>query len=86
MKKIKICIAAAVISASLLSGCGMARDGYINDTTEPTRAPMESPYITATPRPTERPSQNNGTGNGTAGESTGEGTTGTTFPSMTPNA
>lgn len=62
MKKIKFCLAAAVLSL-LLSGCGMARDGFIEEKPSKTREPIESPYITATPRPTERPSETQMTGN-----------------------
>ena len=62
MKKIKFCLAAVVLSL-LLSGCGMARDGFIEETPSETREPIESPYITTTPRPTERPSDTQMTGN-----------------------
>jgi len=53
MKKINFCLAAFALSL-LLSGCGMARDGFIGEMPE-TREPIESPYITSTPVPTDRP-------------------------------
>jgi len=67
MKKIKFCVAAAMLSL-LLSGCGMARDGIIEEKPAETREPIESPYITTTPRPTERPADKQMTG----GDSTEE--------------
>ena len=50
MKKIKFCLAAAILSLSVLSGCGMARDGYIEELPARTPAPTESPAVTAAPR------------------------------------
>ncbi len=61
MKKIKFCVAAVALSL-LLSGCGMARDGIIEEKPAETREPIESPYITTTPRPTERPADTQMTG------------------------
>ena len=55
MKKIKFCVAAAILSLSVLSGCGMARDGYIEDLPEQTVAPIESPAVSITPRPPTPP-------------------------------
>ena len=57
MKKIKFCVAAAILSLSVLSGCGMARDGYIEDLPAQTVAPIESPAVTSTPRPTKKPAE-----------------------------
>lgn len=57
MKKIKLCLAAAILAASVLSGCGMARDGYIEDLPAETLAPIETPYVTSTPRPTKKPAE-----------------------------
>lgn len=57
MKKIKFCLAAAILSLSVLSGCGMAQDGYIEERPSQTIAPMESPAITIAPRATNRPSE-----------------------------
>ena len=62
MKKIKFCLAAVVLSL-LLSGCGMARDGLIEEKPSEMREPIESPYITTTPRPTDKPSDTQITGN-----------------------
>lgn len=50
MKKIKFCLAAAILSLSVLSGCGMARDGYIEDRPYNTPAPIESPAVTTAPK------------------------------------
>ena len=58
MKKIKFCLAAAILSLSVLSGCGMARDGYIEDLPAQTVAPIESPAVTSTPRPAKKPAEN----------------------------
>ncbi len=55
MKKFKSCLAALLVCLPFLCGCGMARDGYIEDEPAQTRAPMESPYITASPAPTRMP-------------------------------
>ena len=55
MKKIKFCLAAAILATALLSGCGMARDGYIEDLPAQTTAPVETPFVTSTPRPTKKP-------------------------------
>ena len=57
MKKIKFCLAAAILSLSVLSGCGLARDGYIEDQSASTAAPIETPAVTSTPRPTKKPSE-----------------------------
>lgn len=65
MKKIKFCLAAVMLSL-LLSGCGMARDGFIEETPHETREPVQSPYITTTPRPTERPADTQMNNGGTA--------------------
>ena len=62
MKKIKFCLVAAVLSL-FLSGCGMARDGLIEEKPSEMREPIESPYITTTPRPTDKPSDTQITGN-----------------------
>lgn len=86
MKKLKICVAAAAVSALLLSGCGMARDGFVRDNPEPTLAPVESPYITASPKPTEKPAEKGGADNESAGDTTGEKTTKSVSPSMNPDA
>ncbi len=58
MKKFKFCLAAAVLAAALLSGCGMARDGYIEDEPAQTLAPVETPFVTSTPKPTKKPTEN----------------------------
>lgn len=61
MKKKKFCLAGTILALAVLSGCGMARDGYIQDRPSsplPTVAPMESPYISASPMPTQTPSDN----------------------------
>ena len=65
MKKIKFCLTAVVLSL-LLSGCGMARDGFIEEKPTETREPIDSPYITTTPRPTERPADTQMTGGDSA--------------------
>ena len=70
MKKLKICLAVAILSLSVLSGCGMARDGYIEDYPAQTIAPIETPSVTKTPKPSQTP-------DGAAGE--------TTQPTQTPN-
>ena len=57
MKKIKFCVAAAILSLSVLSGCGMAEDGYIEDRPSQSIAPIESPAVTSTPRPAKTPSE-----------------------------
>ena len=54
MKKIKFCLVACVLSF-MLCGCGMEGDGLVTDLPRETHAPVESPYITSTPRPTDRP-------------------------------
>ena len=53
MKKIKSCLAGLLLSLVFLSGCGMARDGYIEDLPAQTNAPMESPYIHVSPLPSD---------------------------------
>ena len=53
MKKIKSSLAALLLSLVFLSGCGMARDGYIGELPEQTHAPMESPYLDVSPRPSD---------------------------------
>ena len=58
MRKIKFCLAAVVLATALLSGCGMARDGYIEDLPAQTPAPLETPFVTITPKPTKRPAEN----------------------------
>ncbi len=58
MKKTKLYLAAAILSLSILSGCGMARDGYIEDTPAQTLAPIESPAVATTPRPSKKPAEN----------------------------
>ena len=58
MKKIKFCVAAAILSMAVLSGCGMARDGYIEDYPAETIAPLETPFVTSTPRHTKNPAEN----------------------------
>ena len=58
MKKIKFCVAAAILSMAVLSGCGMARDGYIEDHPAETIAPLETPLVTSTPRPSKKPAEN----------------------------
>jgi hypothetical protein len=63
VKKIKFCLAAAILSLSVLSGCGMARDGYIEDRPAQTSAPIESPAATSTPRPEKKPSEKDTAGN-----------------------
>ena len=57
MRKIKFCLASVMLAAALLSGCGMARDGYIEDLPAQTVAPIESPAVTSTPRPAKKPSE-----------------------------
>ena len=49
MKRSKAFLAAAIISASFLAGCGMGRDGYISDEPHSTQMPMESPSISTLP-------------------------------------
>lgn len=58
MRKIKFCLAAAILSLAVLSGCGMLRDGYIEDYPAQTTAPIESPAVTLTPRPAKKPADN----------------------------
>ena len=58
MRKIKFCLAAVVLATALLSGCGMARDGYIEDLPAETPAPLETPFVTVTPKPTKKPAEN----------------------------
>ena len=53
MKKTKSCLACLLLSLVYLSGCGMARDGYIEDLPAQTHAPMESPYIDVSPLPSD---------------------------------
>ncbi len=55
MKKKKSCLTALLLSLTVLSGCGMAEDGYIEDRPAQTRAPMESPYLSPSPLPTDTP-------------------------------
>ena len=57
MKKIKFCLAAAILSLAVLSDCGMPRDGYIEDQPSQTAAPIESPAATAMPRPSNKPEE-----------------------------
>ncbi len=57
MKKIKFCLAAAILSLAVLSGCGMAEDGFIEERPTQTPAPIESPAVTSTPRPAKTPSE-----------------------------
>ena len=57
MKKIKFCLAAAILSLSVLSGCGLARDGYIEDLPPQTAAPIETPAVASTPRPSKKPTE-----------------------------
>ena len=57
MKKFKICLAAAILSLAVLSGCGMAEDGYIEDEPAHSAAPIESPAVTTTPRPAKTPDE-----------------------------
>lgn len=64
MKQIKFCIAAAILSMAVLSGCGMARDGYIEDHPAETIAPLETPFVTITPQPSKKPVENRPTDNG----------------------
>lgn len=71
MKKKRFCLAAAILALSVLSGCGMARDGYVEDSPSvslPTAAPMESPYISASPMPTKNPVTDRDTDNGAVKE------------------
>ncbi len=68
MKKIKFCLAAAVLATTLLSGCGMARDGYIEDLPAQTPTPVETPFVTSTPRPTKKPASDASTGEKTVEE------------------
>lgn len=65
MKKIKFYLAVALFSMALLSGCGMARDGYIEDRPAQTVAPIETPAVTNMPKATQKPEQTPA-GNGTA--------------------
>ena len=58
MSKIKFCLASLALAAALLSGCGMARDGYIEDLPAQTLAPLETPFVTSTPKPTKKPAEN----------------------------
>ena len=58
MRKIKFCLASVMLAAALLSGCGMARDGYIEDLPAQTPAPLETPFVTITPKPTKNPAEN----------------------------
>ena len=58
MRKIKFCLAAVALAAALLSGCGMARDGYIEDLPAQTSAPLETPFVTGMPKPTKKPAEN----------------------------
>ena len=57
MKKIKSCLVILLAAFSFLSGCGMVENGYIEDKNAPTQAPMESPYISASPLPTLKPEE-----------------------------
>ncbi len=82
MKKIKFCLAAAILSLSVLSGCGMARDGYIEDLPAQTIAPIESPVPTSTPRPTKKPSDKDNTGDVSIEETPSPDTQQTESPNM----
>ena len=62
MKKIKFCLAAAILSLFVLSGCGMVEDGYIEDRPYQTVAPVETPAAAGTPRPEKKPSEKDTTG------------------------
>ena len=55
MKKIRFCLAAAILSLFVLSGCGMAEDGFVEDRPYQTIAPTGSPVVTSTPRPAKKP-------------------------------
>ena len=57
MKKTKLCLAVAILSLSVLSGCGRVRDGYIEDSPAQTIAPIETPAVTKTPKPTPTPDE-----------------------------
>ena len=70
MKKIKFCLAAAILSLAVLSGCGMAQDGYIEDRPSQTTAPVESPAVTSTPRPSSKPSEKDTAENAPAEQTT----------------
>ena len=59
MKKLKCCLATLLVCLPFLCGCGMARDGYIEDRPAETLAPMESPVATAAPVPTRMPARDN---------------------------
>ncbi len=63
MKKIRFCLAAAILSLAVLSGCGMARDGYIEDRPAQTVAPIESPAVTTSPQPSKKPMEKDTAGN-----------------------
>ena len=68
MKKIKFCLAAAILSLAVLSGCGMAQDGYIEDRPSQTIAPIEKPAATAAPKPTKKPGDKDTAGSASAAE------------------
>lgn len=70
MKKIRFYLAAAILALSVLSGCGMARDGYIEDEPHVTTAPIESPYLPASPVPTKAPADEKPTQDGASNGST----------------
>lgn len=70
MKKIKFCLAAAILSLAVLSGCGMASDGFIEDAPERTAAPIESPAVTASPLPSKKPADKDPAGFAPAEETT----------------
>ena len=69
MKKIKFCLAAAILSLAVLSGCGMASDGYIEDRPVHTAAPIETPAVTTAPQPSKKPVEKDPAGNSPAEES-----------------
>ena len=68
MNKLKFRAAAAILSLAVLSGCGMARDGYIEDPPAETLAPVETPFVTGTPRSEKKPAENGMTDDGLADE------------------
>ena len=57
MKKIKFCVAAAVLSALVLSGCGLARDGYIEEHPDHMLTPAETPFVTTAPETQKKPAE-----------------------------
>ncbi len=68
MKKFKFCLAAAILSLAVLSGCGMAEDGYIEDRPAHTTAPIESPAVTTSPQPAKKPAEKDTAGTGSVEE------------------